>query len=119
MLPYITFNNSLTSFGAPGVSGGARPNFEPLGYNGDGTNFNDIFQLFGDVVKIHGNHTIKFGADAREYRWSGYTFGNPSGTYGFNSVWTNATGTSAVQRLPWDRIWPRSCWVCLRAAAST
>ncbi len=94
MLPYITFNNSLTSFGAPGVSGGARPNFEPLGYPSDGTNFGDIFQLFGDVVKIHGNHTIKIGADAREYRWSGYTFGNPSGTYGFGSVWTNATGTS-------------------------
>ena len=96
MLPYITFNTSVTSSGAPGVSGGARPDFEPLGYNGDGTNFGDIFQVFGDVVKIHGNHTIKVGADAREYRWSGYTFGNPSGTYGFDSVWTNATGTAGT-----------------------
>jgi hypothetical protein len=93
MLPYITFNDSLTSV-TNSVSGGARSDFEPLGYNSDSTNYNDIFQVFGDVVKVHGNHTIKLGADGREYRWSGYTFGNPSGTYGFNSVWTNAAGAA-------------------------
>lgn len=82
MLPYITFAST-------GLVAGARATFEPLGYNGDGTNFSDIFQLFGDVVKIHGNHTLKMGADAREYRWSAYNFGNPSGAYSFNSSWTN------------------------------
>ena len=83
MLPYITFAST-------GVSAGARSTFEPLGYNGDGTNFNDIFQIFGDVVKVHGNHTIKAGTDAREYRWSAYTFGNPSGTYSFTGNWVNS-----------------------------
>ena len=83
MLPYITFNSTS-------VSAGARPTFEPLGYNGDGTNFNDIFQLFGNVVKVHGNHTLKMGADAREYRWSAYTFTNPSGTYAFTGNYTNS-----------------------------
>ncbi|HEY3839437.1 MAG TPA: carboxypeptidase-like regulatory domain-containing protein [Bryobacteraceae bacterium] len=98
MLPYITFNTSVspTSFGAPGVSAGARPDYEPLGYNGDSTNFNDIFQFFADAVKVHGSHTFKMGVDTREYRWSGYTFGNPSGTFGFNSIWTNATGTAGT-----------------------
>ena len=48
---------------------------------------NDIFQLFGQVVKIHGNHTLKMGIDARQYRWSAYTFGNPSGTYSFSGTW--------------------------------
>ena len=96
MLPYITFNTSVSSAGAPGVSAGARPDFEPLGYNGDSTNFNDIFQLFADLVKVHGSHTFKMGVDAREYRWSGYTYGNPSGTYGFDSVWTNATASSGT-----------------------
>ena len=96
MLPYITFNTntSTSSFGAPGVSAGARPDFEPLGYNGDSTNFNDIFQFFADAVKIHGSHTFKMGVDAREYRWSGYTYGNPSGTYGFNADWTNNPAVS-------------------------
>ena len=82
MLPYITFNSTS-------VTGGARADFEPLGYNGDGTNFNDIFQFFGQVVKVHGNHTLKMGVDLRQNRWSAYTFGNPSGTYGFKGDWTN------------------------------
>ena len=68
--------------------------YEPLGYNGDGTNFNDIFQAFGEITKIHGNHTLKFGGDAREYRWSAYTFGNPSGTYAFTGTWTNDPAVS-------------------------
>ncbi len=95
MLPYITFASAGTGTTVTNsVSGGARATFEPLGYNGDSTNFSDIFQVFGDVVKIHGNHTLKMGADLREYRWSGYTFGNPSGTYGFNSNWTNNPAVS-------------------------
>lgn len=80
MLPYITFLSTS-------VSAGARASFEPLGYNGDGTNVNDIFQLYEQVVKIHGNHTFKMGVDARQYRWSAYTFNNPSGTYAFNGTW--------------------------------
>jgi hypothetical protein len=87
MLPYITFLST-------GVAAGARSTFEPLGYNGDGTNFNDIFQIFGNVVKVHGNHTIKVGTDAREYRWSAFTFGNPSGTYGFTGNYTNSPAVS-------------------------
>jgi hypothetical protein len=95
MLPYITFASAGTGTTVTNsVSAGARSTFEPLGYNGDSTNYSDIFQLFGDVVKIHGNHTFKVGADLREYRWSGYTFGNPSGTYGFNSNWTNNPAVS-------------------------
>jgi len=83
MLPYITFNSTS-------VAGGARASFEPLGYNGDGTNYNDIFQLYGQLVKVHGNHTIKMGADVRENRWSSYNFGNPSGTYSFTGTWVNS-----------------------------
>ena len=87
MLPYITFAST-------GVAAGARSRFEPLGYNGDGTNFSDSFQLFGDIVKIRGNHSLKAGADARLYRWSAYTFGNPSGTYTFTGNWTNSPAVS-------------------------
>jgi len=83
MLPYITFSSTSTS-------GGARASFEPLGYNSDGTNYNDIYQFFGQVMKNHGNHNIKIGTDLREYRWSAYTFGNPSGTYSFTGTWVNS-----------------------------
>jgi hypothetical protein len=95
MLPYLTFAASTgTSAGATGVSGGGRANLEPLGYNGDGNNFSDIFTIFADAEKIHGNHDIKVGVDAREYRWSAFNFGNPSGTYGFNAAWTNNPAVS-------------------------
>jgi len=86
-MPYITFNSTS-------VSAGARATFEPLGYNGDGTNYFDIFQLFGQLVKVHGNHTLKFGVDARQNRYSSYTFGNPSGTYGFKGDWVNSPAAS-------------------------
>jgi len=83
-MPYVTFNGTS-------LSSGARVGFEPLGYNGDGTNYSDIYQLFGNVVKIRGNHTLKMGTDIRQYRYSLYTFGNPSGTYNFTG---NCTGPS-------------------------
>jgi hypothetical protein len=88
-MPYLVFNNTT-------LSAGARAGFEPLGYNGDGTNYSDIFQLFGNVVKIRGNHTMKAGTDVREYHYSLYTFGNPSGTYTFNGNWANATANGTT-----------------------
>lgn len=84
VMPYIVFTGT-------GVAAGSRSGFEPLGYNGDGTNYSDSIQLFGDVIKIHGNHTIKAGADGREYRWSAITYGNPAGTFTFCC---NSTSTS-------------------------
>ncbi len=87
MLPYMVFNSTS-------VSAGARAGFEPLGYNGDGTNYSDSYQIFTNVVKIKGNQTIKAGVDGRMYQWSAYTFGNPSGTYTFNSNWTNNPSVS-------------------------
>src|SRR5581483_10461976 len=47
MLPYVTFSSNGT-----GVSGGARAGFEPLGYNGDLDNFNESFQIAGQLQKI-------------------------------------------------------------------
>jgi len=52
-------------------------------------NPSDSFQIFGDVVKVWGNHTLKFGADLREYRMSYFTTGNSTGTFTFGSSWTN------------------------------
>jgi len=86
-MPYLVFNSTS-------VAAGARAGFEPLGYNGDGTNYSDIFQIFGNVVKIRGNHTMKAGLDVRAYHYSLYTFGNPSGTYTFNGNFTNNPAVS-------------------------
>jgi hypothetical protein len=86
-MPYISFNSTS-------VSAGARATFEPLGYNGDGTNYADVMQLFGQVVKLHGNHSLKTGVDVRQNRLSAFSFGNPSGTYGFKGDWVNSPAVS-------------------------
>ncbi len=52
-------------------------------------NPSDSFQIFGDMVKVQGTHTFKFGVDAREYRMSYFTTGNSTGTFTFGSSWTN------------------------------
>ncbi len=89
MLPYVIV-------GSTGISAGARAGFEPLGYNGDGTNYSDSYQIFADVVKIRGNHTFKAGTDGRMYRWSAFNFGNPSGSYTFNGNWASSPAVSTT-----------------------
>ena len=54
---------------------------------GDRTPF-DSFQLFGTLTKVHGSHTLKFGADVREYRESSASYGNSSGQYIFREDYT-------------------------------
>jgi hypothetical protein len=48
----------------------------------------NIFQIFGDVVKVHGNHSLKIGADAREARDSNQGYGNSQGSYTFSTSYT-------------------------------
>lgn len=91
MLPYVAFSSNGTS-----VSGGARAGYEPLGYTGDSTNFSNSYDLSGQLQKVHGNHTLKFGTDIRRYQWNAYTFGNPSGSYSFNSAWTDDPAVSTT-----------------------
>lgn len=49
-------------------------------------NPSDSFQIFGDLLKVRGNHTIKLGGDVREYRMSYFTNGNSTGTFTFGST---------------------------------
>ncbi|MGD0774310.1 MAG: carboxypeptidase-like regulatory domain-containing protein [Candidatus Solibacter sp.] len=94
-LPTIVFTSQYPS-------GGSEPSFQNLGA-ADDINTSDVFQLFGDVIKIHGQHTIKMGADLRDYRWSSYTFGYPCGSYSLTSNWTNGPfSTSAASPLGQD-----------------
>jgi hypothetical protein len=48
----------------------------------------NIFQIFADVVKIHGNHSIKVGTDAREIQDNNQGYGNSQGSYTFGTSWT-------------------------------
>jgi hypothetical protein len=48
----------------------------------------DIFQIFTSMTKIVRSHTLKFGADLRHSRESGYALGDSSGRYDFGTEWT-------------------------------
>jgi hypothetical protein len=100
MMPYITFTST-------NVANGNRFGFEPLGYNGDGTNYSDIFQVAAQVIKVRGNHTFKAGTDIRRNQYSAFNFGNPSGTYAFGSTtaannWTNGPNASTATQFGQD-----------------
>jgi hypothetical protein len=72
VLPRISFS----AFTALGDTGGTEL---PL----------DIFQIFESFTKIQGKHTLKFGADVRQYRESQLNAGYSNGTFVFGNNWTN------------------------------
>ena len=88
VLPRLTFNrgfNQITS---------DTDSFTPF----------DIFQIFADVVKVSGKHSIKMGIDARELRESSVGYGNSQGSYSFDTNWTrgpNDNSTSAPLGQDW------------------
>jgi hypothetical protein len=80
----------------PGI---ALSTFQSLAGSGASNWPSQSIQLFGDVVKTSGAHTLKFGADNRLYRMNFITDGNSTGTYSFNNTWvraaSNASSTTA------------------------
>jgi hypothetical protein len=69
--------------------------YQNLGASG-GTNYpSQSLQLFGDIVKIKGNHTLKFGVDVRQYRMNFINYGNSTGTFSFNNSWTRASSSAS------------------------
>jgi hypothetical protein len=86
-LPYMVFGTCTAT---------APTSFQCLGMNGDNHTPYDIYQLFGSVVKIHGNHSTKIGGDARVYRESTYPHGNSAGSFTFGTNWTRGPQDNAT-----------------------
>jgi hypothetical protein len=62
--------------------------YTALGING-GNTANTLYQTFaGTVTRISGAHSMKFGADFRLMRETGYTFGHVAPQMVFNGVYT-------------------------------
>jgi hypothetical protein len=94
-LPGSGFNPSTLGFPAnvgsssdylqlPIVTFSSNSGFQNLGATGANKIPSQSFQLFGDWVHIKGNHTFKFGGDARQYRLNTFTAGNATGSYSFS-----------------------------------
>ncbi len=79
IFPRFFFNGSVINLGTTTQTPGTAP-------------FNS-YDLFTDVIKNIGLHSIKFGVDARKFQKGNFTFGNSGGLYNFNSDFTDAFGT--------------------------
>ncbi len=82
-LPAIAFPNS--------GSGG----FQSLGDTGASSLPSEVYQIFGTLEKVVGNHTIKAGGDARRYVLSNIAYGAAAGTFTFSTNWTTGPTSSA------------------------
>jgi hypothetical protein len=85
-LPYIGFSGSCGSF----------TSFQCLGDTGSGKDPTTIYQLFTDVVKVIGHHTLKAGVDLRQYRVDVINYGDSAGLFTFGTNFVSQTSSSAA-----------------------
>jgi hypothetical protein len=64
--------------------------------NTPNANWNDSFHIFGSVNKLAGNHSLKFGVDAREYRIENISYGYPTGQFVYGTDFTQAASNSSA-----------------------
>ncbi len=69
--------------------------YETLGANGANKLPSQSLQLFGDVITIRGNHTLKIGGDARQYRLNVIQYGNSTGTFSFGNTYVRASSSAS------------------------
>jgi hypothetical protein len=82
-LPYVYFSTSTA--------------FQSLGFNQDAKKPSQTAQLAGTWTTIRGNHTLKFGADARQSRISTISYAESAGGFNFGSnSWVRASGTAST-----------------------
>jgi hypothetical protein len=89
LMPFIQFGSC-----------GSQTSFQCLSDNGASKDPSQSYQLFGDVVKVFGRHTLKIGADIRQYRLNTYITANSAGAYTFGNAWvrqaSNSSSTTVV-----------------------
>ena len=102
-LPSSGFNP--TSLGFPSYLAGAAEyqqlpivslsTYQSLGSTGASNYPSQSFQFFADLTKVKGNHTMKFGADIRQYRMNFIAYNNATGTFTFNNSWDKASSSAS------------------------
>jgi hypothetical protein len=79
-LPYINFSTSN------GGSCGSYSGYTCFGDTGSALDPTTNYQVFTDIVKVIGRHSLKVGFDGRQYRLSIQNFGSSSGNFTFTSA---------------------------------
>ena len=84
-LPFINFGTTSSC--------GSYGDYTCLGDTGSSLDPTTSYQTFVDMVKTLGRHTLKVGFDGRRYLLQVQNFGASSGTFTFNSSFTNVGNT--------------------------
>jgi hypothetical protein len=87
---YIAGNSNFLQMPVMGLT-----TFQALGAQGASNYPSQSFQIFGDVVKTWGAHTIKFGADLRQYRMNFIVDDYSTGDYSFGNTWVRSSSTAS------------------------
>jgi hypothetical protein len=94
-LPCINFlGTSSTSTTFSCANSSTSSTFASLGDNTSSFQPTTNYQVFADVVKIIGRHTLKVGFDGRQYRLSVRAFGNAAGSFNFGTAYTGNPATT-------------------------
>jgi hypothetical protein len=93
---YMTANSPYVQL--PSMTFASNTGVPTLGF---GTNANVLpsqsLQLFGSLVMIRGQHNIKVGGDARQYRLNYRTFGASSGSFSYSANnWVRQASNSST-----------------------
>ena len=91
-LPCINFTTS-TTVGTCSTSS-TSTSYANLGDNTSSFDPTTNYQVFTDVVKVIGRHTLKIGFDGRQYRLSVRNFGNAAGSFNFGTAFTGNPATT-------------------------
>ena len=93
-LPCVTF---------AGTTCGTNNNsFQGLGDNTSSFQPTTNYQVFADMVKVIGRHSLKIGFDGRQYRLSVRNFGNAAGTFAFGTDFVTAGSGATAQSFGGD-----------------
>ena len=101
-LPCLLFGGTSLAPGfTPGSLSGSTScsastsTFATIGDNTSALDPTTSYQVFADMVKVIGRHTLKVGFDGRQYRLTVQNFGNSDGTFDFGDAFVSS-GTAAT-----------------------
>jgi hypothetical protein len=93
LLPYPVALNRIPTLTL--VNGSSASSF------GEYRDFNRNHQIFGNITKVHGSHTFKFGATYYHYNKSENAGGNNAGTFSYNNNGLPGTGGAVSFEQNW------------------
>jgi len=90
-LPMVTFGSC-----------GSFTSYQCLGDTSSAIDPTTSYQLFADMVKVIGRHTLKVGFDGRQYRLQVQNFGNSSGGLTFSTNFVTSSSSGSAQKFGGD-----------------